>query len=158
MWHGEAYDYAGQGGFEITGLDISESMSRRARSKARDEDVDVTWVLGDMRAFDLGRRFAMIFCPFGTFNHLRRDEVAQCLGAVREHLLSGGHFAFDTFNSSDSKTLSDDVEGRFSSFTRSEIEQFPASSGFSVMAIYGDYDRSAYSSHSKRLILKGGVA
>jgi 2-polyprenyl-3-methyl-5-hydroxy-6-metoxy-1,4-benzoquinol methylase len=144
-------------GFDISGLDSSESMLRRARSKTRDAGVGVTWILGDMRAFDLGRKFTMIFCPLGTFNHLRRDDVAQCLSAVRDHLLPGGHFALDTFNSDDSdKAPYDDVHG-FSSFTRSEIEAFLASSGFDVVAMYGDYGRSEYSKDSKRLILKAGV-
>jgi cyclopropane fatty-acyl-phospholipid synthase-like methyltransferase len=144
-------------GCQITGLDISDSMLRRARSKAADAGVVATWILGDMRGFELDRQFAMIFCPFGTFNHLRRDDVAQCLSAAREHLLPGGHFALDTFNSSDSdNALCDDVQG-FSSFTRSETEEFLASSGFDVAALYGDYDRSEYSKDSKRLILKAGV-
>ncbi len=85
-------------GFDITGLDISEHMLRRARAKAREADVEVTWLQGDMRAFDLDRQFAMIFCPFGTFNHLRHDEVAQCLASVREHLLPGGYFVLDAFS------------------------------------------------------------
>jgi 2-polyprenyl-3-methyl-5-hydroxy-6-metoxy-1,4-benzoquinol methylase len=144
-------------GIEITGLDISESMLRRARSKAKDADVEVMWLRGDMRAFDLDRQFAMIFCPFGTFNHLRHDEIAPCLISVGEHLLPGGHFLLDTFNSTDSDDMPCDDGNGFSSFTRSVIEEVLTSSGFSVMATYGDYDRSEYSIGSKRLILKASI-
>ena len=80
-------------GIEITGLEISESMLQRARSKAKDADVEVMWLRGDMRAFDLDRQFAMIFCPFGTFNHLRHDEIAPGLISVGGHLLPGPFFA-----------------------------------------------------------------
>ena len=144
-------------GFDITGLDISEPMLRRARSKAKAADVDVTWFQGDMRGFDLDRKFGMIFCPFGTFNHLRHDEVARCLAGVREHLLPAGYFVLDTFNSNDGDLTPCDDRNGFSSFTRSDIEEFLASSGFGVTAIYGDYDRSNHRDDSKRLIVKASI-
>ena len=144
-------------GFDITGLDISEPILRRARFKAKDAGVDVSWVQDDMRGFDLDRKFGMIFCPFGTFNHLRHDEVAQCLAEVQEHLLSGGYFVLDTFNSNDGDLAPCDDRNGFSSFTRSDIEEFLGSSGFGVTTIFGDYDRSKYRDDNKRLILKASI-
>lgn len=145
-------------GHDITGLDNSDRMLRRARSKPIAVGVDATWSEGDMRGIDLSRQFSLIFCPFGTFNHLHRDEVSECLASVREHLLPDGHFVLDTFNHCGSDHMPrSDVEG-FSSFSRSEIEEFLLASGFDVMETFGDYDRSEYSESSKRLITKAAVA
>jgi len=151
-------------GFKVTGLDVSEPMLRRARAKGSDEGVGVTWCRGDMREFALSERYALIFCPFGTFNHLRHDEVGQCLSLVRDHLLPEGNFALDTFgpgdygNSNDEDNIPHNDSGGFSSFTRSEIEGLLTSSGFRVTASYGDYDRAEFSGDSTRLILKAVLA
>ena len=38
-------------GFRVTGVDLSPSLLRRARDRARAEGVDVEWVQEDMRCF-----------------------------------------------------------------------------------------------------------
>src|SRR3712207_9583685 len=47
-------------GHEIVGLDASRAMLRAAQAKAEGEDVEITLVQGDMRSFDLGRRFPLV--------------------------------------------------------------------------------------------------
>lgn len=86
-----------QAGFEVWGIDLSEAMLTRARCKTGPElDERLHLLAGDMRAFDLGRAFDLIFAGLGTFHHLltQEDQLA-CLRCAREHLAPGGLFVCD---------------------------------------------------------------
>jgi SAM-dependent methyltransferase len=92
-------------GIDIVGLDASPSMLAvcRERLGAESESVRrrVTLVVGDMRAFELGRRFTLATIPFRPFQHLVtvEDQLA-CLGTIRRHLVPGGRLILDLFNPS----------------------------------------------------------
>ncbi len=82
-------------GVEIVGLDRSRGMLAQAREKAP----EMTWISGDARVFDLGRRFALVFMAFNSMQHLHDyQDVLKLLARVRAHLRPGGHFVFDLFN------------------------------------------------------------
>ncbi len=88
-------------GFQVTGLDLSEPMLTVARQRAAARHVSVEHVLGDMRAFDLGRRFALIFIARNSLLHLHSPkDLLAAFAMVRRHLEPGGIFAFDIFNPS----------------------------------------------------------
>ena len=88
-----------QAGVEIVGLDLSPSMLAHARRKAKAADVEVEFVEGDCRSFDLGRRFALIFMAFNSMQHLHDyASLAALFANVRKHLAEGGRFIFDVFN------------------------------------------------------------
>lgn len=88
-------------GTDITGLDISEHMLRTAELKARERDVQVTFLHDDMRNFNLGRQFRSILIPAQSLSHLHtREEVEACFGCVRSHLAVGGGFVIELFNPS----------------------------------------------------------
>jgi hypothetical protein len=56
-------------------------------------------VPGDMRNFELGRKFALIFIARNSLLHLHSTEdLLAAFAAVRGHLAPGGIFAFDIFN------------------------------------------------------------
>jgi SAM-dependent methyltransferase len=81
---------------EVVGLDASPAMLARARQKAAEAGVTATFVSGDMRAFDLGRRFGLVLVSCNSLGHLTEPEDLQaCLAAVRRHLAPGGMLAFD---------------------------------------------------------------
>jgi SAM-dependent methyltransferase len=92
-------------GARITGLDRSPEMLDICRQRLQRETPDVavraSLVEGDMRAFDLGRPFALVTIPFRPFQHLLtvEDQLA-CLTAVRKHLADGGRLIVDLFNPS----------------------------------------------------------
>jgi SAM-dependent methyltransferase len=90
-------------GFEVTGLDSSAHMLAVAWRKLADETAEVrervTLVKGDMGDFDLHRRFALIICPFNTFQLLlAREDQERALRCARRALRSGGRFALSVFN------------------------------------------------------------
>ena len=87
-----------EAGYAVTGLDLSAAMLAEARRKSIGHGLPVTWVLGDMRHFDLGQTFALIILPFNTLCHLMTiDDLAGCLACVRRHLRPDGRFALDMF-------------------------------------------------------------
>jgi SAM-dependent methyltransferase len=81
-------------GHEVWGIDIDEASLARARCKAGAEALQL--VQGDIRDFDLGRTFELVFAAFGTFHHLLTpaDQLA-CLRCVERHLAPGGRFVCD---------------------------------------------------------------
>ena len=84
-------------GFEVWGIDTSETMLARARCKVGAEQAEKLHLLsGDMRDFDLGRVFALIFAGQGAFHHLlTKDDQLACLRCVVRHLAPGGTFVCD---------------------------------------------------------------
>jgi SAM-dependent methyltransferase len=88
-------------GVSATGLDQSSKMLSAASRRAAASGTVVDFVEGDMRAFDLGRRFSLIFVARNSLLHLsEQDEFASFFSAVRRHLKPGGVLAFDIFNPS----------------------------------------------------------
>jgi SAM-dependent methyltransferase len=88
-----------QSGVEIVGLDLTPSMLAHARTKAEAAGLKIEFVEGDCRAFELGRKFALIFMAFNSMQHLHDYEsLAALFACVRKHLAEGGRFVFDVFN------------------------------------------------------------
>jgi len=94
-----------QAGIPITGLDLSDHMLDVCRDALKDEARDVQervgLVQGDMRDFDLGKKFALVTTPFRPFQHLiSTEDQIKCLENIHSHLLPGGSFILDIFNPS----------------------------------------------------------
>jgi SAM-dependent methyltransferase len=92
-------------GHEIHGLDSSPRMldALRKRLESEPEEVRrrVKVLEGDMGAFELPDRFAMIQIPFRGFLHnVTRAAQLGCLRACSDHLLDGGVLAFSVFHPS----------------------------------------------------------
>ncbi|HWK44855.1 MAG TPA: class I SAM-dependent methyltransferase [Stellaceae bacterium] len=89
-------------GLTVTGLDLSSGMLAVARAKHAGLPADVaarvTLVEGDMRRFDLGRRFGAVLVPFRSFQHLLtvEDQLAA-LAAMRRHLRPDGVLVLNLF-------------------------------------------------------------
>jgi SAM-dependent methyltransferase len=205
-------------GHEIVGVDVAKHMLARCRAKLESEPLGVrdrvTLLETDMTSFDLGRRFAQIYCAFGTFHHLRTvEQQLACLERCRSHLLPQGTLALDLINpdpvpgeppgdvlgnepavadttvgiadwtngrrvrswatvvgcnrslqcndcevtyeiletDGTTKLLTETFPMRF--VFRYELEHLLARSGFRIVALYGDYDRSAFSDESLGMIV-----
>lgn len=88
-------------GFAVTGLDNSEAMLTAAEAKAAASGTTVELICADMRDFDLGRTFDLIFLPNNSLGHLHTlPDITACFAAVRWHLADGGRFALEMFNPS----------------------------------------------------------
>ena len=201
-------------GHEVVGIDLAEPMLARCRAKLRAESRAVrdrvTLLEVDMTSFDLGRRFAQIYCAFGSFHHLRTvEQQLACLEASSNHLQPRGTLVLDLINpdpapgsasgedAADSDTTAGIVDWTGGRRVRSwatvlgcnrslqcndcevtyeivevdgtsrrlaetfpmrfvfryELEHLLARSGFRIVALYGDYDRSEFADGSPGMIV-----
>lgn len=86
-------------GIRMYGVDLSPSMCRLARAKARRAGVRVEMSEGDMRSFRLPEPVDLITCEYDALNHVpRKADLVRVLRAVARNLRPGGHFAFDVNN------------------------------------------------------------
>jgi SAM-dependent methyltransferase len=64
-----------------------------------------------MASFDLGSRFSLILCAFGTFHHLRTvEQQLGCLASCRRHLQPNGSLVVDLINPDPAPRVSSDGE------------------------------------------------
>jgi len=90
-----------EAGVDIVGLDGSASMLKAAARKAASLGLEVEWHQGDIRSFELGRRFGLVMIPFNSLQCLyTHDDLQRTLTRVERHLAPGGRFVFDIFNPS----------------------------------------------------------
>lgn len=81
------------------GLDNSAEMLAAARQRALRTGVSLDLIHGDMRNFELGRKFSLIFVARNSLLHLsEQEEYTGFFSAVRHHLAPDGILAFDVFN------------------------------------------------------------
>jgi SAM-dependent methyltransferase len=74
--------------FRCTGLDLNESMLELARGRVPGS-VDLH--AGDLRTFDLRRRFDAVTCLFSSVGYLRPlDEMRRGVANLARHLAPGG--------------------------------------------------------------------
>ncbi|WP_413176446.1 class I SAM-dependent DNA methyltransferase [Anabaena azotica] len=86
-----------QHGFQVTGIDISNSMLEAARKKSS----QVEWKKADVRDFDLDKKFSLIIFPYNSLHHLlTTEEIEACFNCVKKHLHPTGKFVIDITNPS----------------------------------------------------------
>jgi SAM-dependent methyltransferase len=86
-------------GMDIIGLDLAAPMLERARAKAAAAGVNVDFLRGDARSFELGKKFKLIFMAFNSMQHLgNAEDLRGLFYCAASHLAPGGRFIFDVFN------------------------------------------------------------
>jgi len=99
-------------GRRVIGLDSNASMLDQAQRKARAAGVDIQYVLGDMRSFDLGRDdIDLAIMSFNTIGVLLSvDDALACLRCTRRHLAPTGRLIIDTFLPSPQRLLAEQLQ------------------------------------------------
>ena len=92
-----------EAGLDVTGVDYSESMlaiaSRKVAALPAEVRDRLTLVNQEMSELNLGRRFAFIFTPARSFQHLLTiDLQRKTLEAIRRHLAPNGRLALHLFD------------------------------------------------------------
>lgn len=77
-------------GIDVTGFDISPELLEIARGKSLGMS-NVSWLLGDMRTFEIGRKFGSVISPGHSFQFMTTpDDQVQCLAQIKCHLVADG--------------------------------------------------------------------
>ena len=87
-------------GVEIWGIDNSRHMLNAAMTKLSREPPEVRnrvhLELADVREFNLGEEFGLVYFPSYSFDHiLKKGDQVRALKAIRRHIAPGGVYAFD---------------------------------------------------------------
>ncbi len=99
--------------FEVTGLDISEEMLNASERRAKEKHLESNQINADMRNFDLGQKFKLIFVAGNSLQHLNTiNDVESCFASVRRHLEPNAKFIVEVFNPS-LELLTRDPKQRF---------------------------------------------
>ena len=82
-------------GIRVAGIDSSEPMVARLRSKPGGERIDVA--IGDFAAIRVKGEFAVVYLVFNTiFNLVTQEAQIACFENAAAHLRSGGRFVIET--------------------------------------------------------------
>lgn len=86
-------------GFDVTGLDLSETIIEIAMEKAKLNRLKIPFEVMDMTNFKLEKKFDMITCFFDSVNFLKdKIQIKDMFKCVHEHLNPNGYFIFDLFS------------------------------------------------------------
>lgn len=86
-------------GYNISGVDYTASMLKRAKEKASQAGLKINFIEADIRTLNLQEKFDLIFLPFNSIHHLYKNEdLFEVLKVVRNHLKEKGLFLLDCFN------------------------------------------------------------
>jgi SAM-dependent methyltransferase len=85
-----------QAGLDVHGIDASEAMVAKLRSKPIGDRIDIT--IGSFAEFSLPARFPLVYVVFNTFfSLLTQDEQVASFASVARHLTPGGTFVMQAF-------------------------------------------------------------
>lgn len=86
-------------GCGTAGIEYNADYLRLARERAKEINVSPHFIQGDIRNFELDKKFSLITLPINTICHLLElSDLEACLSCVRKHLKPDGRFIFDVFN------------------------------------------------------------
>jgi SAM-dependent methyltransferase len=86
-------------GLKITGVDNSKSMLEQAKIKAKNEKLEISFILADIRNLDLTNKYDLIFIPFNSIHHLYENkDLFDTFKVVKKYLKDDGFFIFDCYN------------------------------------------------------------
>jgi ubiquinone/menaquinone biosynthesis C-methylase UbiE len=84
-------------GFEVVGSDISRSMLKIAKQKAKSKHLNIKFLQADCRNHYLGG-FDAAITIFNAIGHLTRDDFLLTIQNIYRNLNHGGLYIFDIFN------------------------------------------------------------
>lgn len=86
-------------GLQMFAVDLSPTMCRIARDKARKAGVSMRVIRADMRDFRVPKVVDLVLCEGDALNHVqRKSDLRLVARSVAKALQPGGHFFFDINN------------------------------------------------------------
>jgi 2-polyprenyl-3-methyl-5-hydroxy-6-metoxy-1,4-benzoquinol methylase len=90
--------FLAKAGFKVAGIDIADGMLDEAKEKSEKAEVEIEWAKGDMRDFNLEKKFSLIILAANALCHLLSlDEFESCMSAAKNHLTTDGRFVIEVF-------------------------------------------------------------
>jgi SAM-dependent methyltransferase len=122
-------------GYQLTGMDLSPELLEVARRKSTGL-ANPQWFNGDMRTFDLHRKFGVVISPGHSFQFMNTpEEQVQCLEQIKRHLIPGGWLILH-LDHQDVRWLADLLEEKAPGFKLGPVIEHP---GTQKSYRYGNY-------------------
>jgi len=85
-------------GYRVTGVDFSEKMLEIGRDKAKEKEMSVEFLQGDIGNLNLNGKFDAAIAMFAVMSYQTTNkDIENALKSVRKHLNSKGLFVFDVW-------------------------------------------------------------
>ncbi len=85
-------------GVECTGIDIAHSLIKYAKIRAKEENIEVEYIVQDMRKIDYVNEFDYCIMISGTFGFFSDEENLRLLRKIKTALKPSGKLLFDIRN------------------------------------------------------------
>jgi len=86
-------------GYQVTGIDRSEGMLEQARKKAKDRNLNINYIKGDITQISLRREFDAIISMFAVISYQTTNSaIASVCKLAKQCLNPGGMFMFDCWH------------------------------------------------------------
>ncbi len=83
-------------GYDVTGVDLSETMLQVANKSAKSAESNNEFILGDVRTINLNKKYDVIISLFHVANYQNTNEdILNYFATAEKHLNKGGLFIFD---------------------------------------------------------------
>jgi SAM-dependent methyltransferase len=84
-------------GYDVVGVDRTPSFIEKAKQNAKKDNLEVEFVVGDMREFCRPDSFNVVMNLFGSFGYFEDpDENRQVVKNVHKSMCTGGRFLIET--------------------------------------------------------------
>ena len=85
-----------QKGMNVTGIEFNKNVLDFGINKAKDNNLKINYVKGDMRDIPYRNKFGAVICWFGSFGYFSDEENEKFIKASARSLKKGGRFLIDT--------------------------------------------------------------
>jgi len=85
-------------GYDMTGLDYTEKFIQMAEEKAKKENLQIEFLVGDMRKIPFENHFAGVISYFTSFGFFSDEENFEVLRGVSKALKEEGKFLLEIMN------------------------------------------------------------
>lgn len=89
--------YLKKQGYDVAGSDFNAKMLEIAQAKAKNNGLDIKFILGDMRHVQIGQ-FDAVITIFNAIGHLTKSDFEKTIRNVKANLKPNGVYIFDIFN------------------------------------------------------------
>lgn len=85
-------------GMQVTAMDLSENAINTGKEIAKQYEVDVDWIVGDLLETDLFEQEFDVITDQGCFHHMKESEFKKYEEKIAKYLKPGGLFILRAFS------------------------------------------------------------